>query len=150
MGRGVYGGLFEPDGEFSDEHGFRRDVLELVGELGVTIVRYPGGNFLSGYDWRDGIGPQLRRPRRLDLAWHALETNQFGTDEFMRWCSTARTEPMLAVNLGTGNLRDALQLMEYCNGDGASTLAGERAENGSAEPYDVRLWCLGRALAART
>src|SRR6516165_6282372 len=101
MGRCVYGGIFEPGHPAADERGFRRDVLALVRELGATIVRYPGGNFVSGYDWEDGVGPIEQRPVRLDLAWNSIETNRFGTNEFIDWCRAAAVEPMLAVNLGT-------------------------------------------------
>ncbi len=101
LGRCVYGGIFEPGHPSADAHGFRGDVLALVRELAPTIMRYPGGNFVSGYDWEDGVGPVTSRPRRLDLAWMSTETNQFGTNEFIDWCRLADTEPMLAVNLGT-------------------------------------------------
>ena len=103
-----------------DADGFRRDVIDLIRELGVTVVRYPGGNFVSGYNWEDGVGPREQRPRRLDLAWCTLETNQFGTDEFMRWCARADTEPMMAVNLGTRGIDAARNLVEYCNFPGGT------------------------------
>ena len=109
MGRGVYGGIYEPGHPSATPDGFRDDVLDLVRELGVTVVRYPGGNFVSGYDWRDGIGPVTERPRRLDLAWKSIETNEFGTDEFIAWCRAADVEPMLALNLGLGDVASALQ-----------------------------------------
>ena len=108
LGRGVYGGIYEPGHASATPDGFRDDVLDLVRELGVTFVRYPGGNFVSGYDWRDGIGPATERPRRLDLAWKSIESNEFGTDEFILWCRAAGVEPMLAVNLGLGDVRSAL------------------------------------------
>ena len=101
LGRCVYGGIYEPGHPTADENGFRGDVLALTRELGPTIVRYPGGNFVSGYDWEDGVGPKDQRPVRLDLAWGSTETNQFGTNEFMDWCRAADVEPMFAVNLGT-------------------------------------------------
>jgi alpha-N-arabinofuranosidase len=143
MGRSIYGGIFDPGDPRADAHGFRTDVLELVKELGVTIVRYPGGNFLSGYDWRDGVGPVAQRPQRLDLAWHSLETNEFGLDEFMKWCAVANIEPMMAANLGTRGLKEALELLEYCNADGTSSLAAYRGKNGHPEPHGVTVWCLG-------
>ncbi|WP_426592589.1 alpha-N-arabinofuranosidase [Cellulomonas sp. McL0617] len=143
LGRGVYGGVFAPDDPSATPEGFRADVLELVRELGVSVVRYPGGNFVSGYDWRDGIGPREARPRRLDLAWRSIETNGFGTDEFAAWCRQARVEPMLALNLGLGDTRSALQLLEYANHPSGTTLSDERVHNGSPDPHDVRLWCLG-------
>ena len=115
MGRCVYTGIFEPNHPSADGYGFRGDVAELVRELGVTVLRYPGGNFVSGYRWQDGIGPAADRPRRLDLAWRSIETNQVGTDEFLRWAGRLGIEPMLAVNLGTAGIREAADLVEYCN-----------------------------------
>ncbi len=115
MGRCVYTGIYEPGHATADEDGFRKDVLELTRELGVSVVRYPGGNFVSGYRWEDGVGPREARPRRLDLAWHSVETNEFGLDEFMRWCAKAEVEPMMALNLGTRGVQEALDLLEYTN-----------------------------------
>lgn len=146
MGRCIYGGIYEPGSSFADENGFRKDVMELVKELGVTMVRYPGGNFLSGYDWKDGIGAKENRPARLDLAWHGLETNQFGLDEFMSWASKTDIEPMMAVNLGTNGLKEALDLIEYTNVDAKSKWAQERVKNGNAKPYDIKVWCLGNEM----
>ena len=146
LGRCVYGGLYEPQHPSSTPEGFRSDVLELVRELGVTLVRYPGGNFVSGYDWRDGVGPRQTRPRRLDLAWRSIETNQFGTDEFLAWCRMAGVQPMLAVNLGLGDVRSALELLEHVNHPSGTTISDERVRNGYPEPFDVRLWCLGNEL----
>lgn len=146
LGRGVYGGIYDPGHPSATSEGFRGDVLELVRELGVTVVRYPGGNFVSGYDWRDGVGPRDERPRRLDLAWKSIESNAFGTDEFAAWCRAAGVEPMLAVNLGLGDIRSMLQLVEYTNHPGGTALSDERIRNGAQEPHDVRLWCLGNEL----
>ena len=146
LGRCVYTGIFEPDHPTADEHGFRRDVLDLVRELGPTVVRYPGGNFVSGYRWEDGVGPVDQRPRRLDLAWHAVETNAFGTGEFVTWCREVGAEPMLAVNLGTRGMQQAVDLLEYCNHPGGTRLSDLRRQHGAAEPYDVRLWCLGNEM----
>jgi len=146
LGRCVYTGIVEPGHPAADEHGFRRDVLDLVRELGATVVRYPGGNFVSGYRWEDGVGPVAGRPRRLDLAWHSIETNAFGTGEFMTWCRLAGVEPMLAVNLGTRGTQEALDLLEYCNHPGGSRLSDLRREHGAEAPYDVRLWCLGNEM----
>ena len=101
MGRAVYQGVFDPDSPLSDARGFRRDVIDALAPLRMPMVRYPGGNFVSSYDWRDGVGPRDRRPRRPDFAWRSIETNQFGTDEFMSWCHEIGTDPMVAVNLGT-------------------------------------------------
>ena len=146
LGRCVYGGLYEPGHPSADERGFRADVLALVRELGPTIVRYPGGNFVSGYDWEDGIGPREQRPRRLDLAWLSTETNAFGTDEFIDWCRCAQVEPMLAVNLGTRRGDAARRLLEYCNHPGGTALSALRAAHGRPAPHDVRLWCLGNEM----
>src|SRR5215204_7164795 len=114
LGRCVYTGIYEPGHPTADANGLRADVLALTRELGTTIVRYPGGNFLSGYDWEDGVGPREQRPVRLDLAWHSTETNQFGTNEFIAWCRAAGIEPMLAVNLGTRGADAARRYLEYC------------------------------------
>ena len=126
MGRCVYGGIYEPDHPESDVDGFRLDVLKLVRELGVSTVRYPGGNFVSGYRWEDGVGPREHRPRRLDLAWRSIETNEFGLDEFMTWCRLAGVEPMLAVNLGTRGIEEACDLLEYTNHPGGTHLSDLR------------------------
>jgi alpha-N-arabinofuranosidase len=146
MGRAVYEGAFEPGHPASTPEGFRRDVLEALRPLRVPLVRYPGGNFVSAYDWRDGIGPVDRRPRRPELAWRSIETNRFGTDEFMAWCATLGTRPMLAVNLGTGSPAEAAALVEYCNAPAGTSLADLRAEHGHPEPYGVELWCLGNEM----
>ena len=146
MGRSIYQGIYEPGSPYADDQGLRTDVADLVRELGVTTVRYPGGNFLSGYDWKDGIGPQEARPARLDLAWHSLETNRFGVDEFMAWCARVGVEPMMATNLGTGTLTGAIELLEYCTVEAASRYATLRAAHGHPEPYRVRTWCLGNEM----
>jgi alpha-N-arabinofuranosidase len=146
MGRCVYTGIFEPDHPSSDEYGFRGDVADLVDELGVTLVRYPGGNFVSGYDWEDGIGPVEERPRRLDLAWRSIETNQVGTDELLRWAARRGLEPVLAVNLGTSGVLEAANLVEYCNLAEDTRWSDLRRRNGSTDPYGVKLWCLGNEM----
>lgn len=146
MGRCIYGGIYEPESPYADSNGFRKDVIDLVKELGVTIVRYPGGNFLSGYDWKDGIGPKENRPARLDLAWHGLESNQFGVDEFMKWTEKSEVQPMMAVNFGTNGLKEALDLIEYTNVKAKSKWALEREKNGRSEPYDIKVWCLGNEM----
>jgi len=145
-GRAVYTGLYEPGHPTADADGFRGDVLALVRELGVTTVRYPGGNFVSGYRWEDGVGPREHRPRRRDLAWHATETNDVGIDEFARWARRAEAEVLLAVNLGTRGLQEALDLLEYVNGPAGTTLADQRAANGSREAYGIKTWCLGNEM----
>ncbi len=146
LGRCVYGGIYEPGHPEADENGFREDVLKLIKELNVPIVRYPGGNFVSGYNWEDGIGPVENRPKRLELAWGTLETNRFGTDEFMAWCKKAGAAPMMAVNLGTRGPDEARQLVEYCNHPGGTYLSDLRKKYGSELPYGVKLWCLGNEM----
>lgn len=146
MGRCIYTGIFEPGHHAADGRGLRGDVLDLVRELGPTIVRYPGGNFVSGYRWEDGIGPADERPQRLDLAWRSIEPNTFGLDEFVAWCRSAVVEPMMAVNLGTRGITEALDLLEYCNHPGGTRLSDLRRANGSKEPHDIRVWCLGNEM----
>jgi len=146
MGRAVYEGIFEPGHSQADGGGLRQDVLELVRELGTPITRYPGGNFVSGYNWEDGVGPKEARPSKLDLAWKALEPNTFGTDEFMRWCELADTEPMMAVNLGTRGPDAARTLIEYCNHSGGSYWSDLRRKNGHEKPYAIKVWCLGNEM----
>ena len=146
LGRCVYGGIYEPGHPSADAEGFRQDVLALVRELGVTTVRYPGGNFVSGYRWEDGVGPRERRPRRLDLAWRATETNEVGLHEFARWCELAGTELMYAVNLGTRGVAEALDVLEYANHPGGTALSDARRAHGADEPFDIRMWCLGNEM----
>lgn len=148
LGRCVYGGIFEPGHPEADENGFRRDVLDLVRELGVTVIRYPGGNFVSGYNWEDGVGPVADRPRRRELAWFSTETNVVGTNEFMDWCAKAKLEPMMAVNLGTRGANEARELLEYCNVAGGTALSDLRRSHGWDAPHDVTLWCLGNEMDA--
>lgn len=146
LGRCVYDGIYEPAHPTADEHGFRRDVIDLVKELGVTTIRYPGGNFVSGYRWEDGIGPRDLRPRRLDLAWHSTETNQIGLDEFARWLESVGGELMYAVNLGTRGVLEALDVLEYANLTTGTYWAEKRVANGHPDPYDIRIWCLGNEM----
>jgi alpha-L-arabinofuranosidase len=146
MGRCIYEGVYDPASPHADERGFRTDVLAALRELNFRAMRYPGGNFLSGYRWEDGIGPKDQRPRRRDLAWHSIETNQFGTDEFMQFCRSVNTEPMMAANMGTGTIQDAANLVEYCNAPVGTKYADMRAANGSLEPYGVKYWCLGNEM----
>src|SRR5947199_2487982 len=117
LGRAIYTGVYEPNSKLADANGFRKDVLAEVKELGVPIMRYPGGNFVSGYNWLDGVGPKEKRPHVLDKAWNSLNSNGFGTDEYLAWCRAANTQPLLAVNLGTGTPEQAAALVEYCNLD---------------------------------
>ena len=146
LGRCVYTGIYEPGHPTADEDGWRGDVLELTRELGVSTVRYPGGNFVSGYRWEDGIGPRNERPVRLDPAWHSTETNQVGLDDFMRWCAKAGVEPMMAVNLGTRGVQEALDILEYCNHPGGTALSDLRRKNGAEAPHGVTFWCLGNEM----
>ena len=146
MGRCVYTGLYEPGHPLADDNGFRSDVLDLIRELGVTVVRYPGGNFVSGYRWEDSVGPAEDRPTRLDPAWRSVESNQFGLGEFLRWCRKAEIEPMLAMNLGTRGTQQAIELWEYCNHPAGTAWSDLRRQHGAAEPYDVRMWCLGNEM----
>ena len=146
LGRAVYGGIYEPSHPSADENGFRTDVSALIKELGVPLVRYPGGNFVSGYNWEDGIGPVAERPRRLELAWGTTEPNTFGTDEFLHWCGTNGIEPLMAVNLGTRGADAARALVEYCNHPGGTYWSDLRKKNGTEQPYGVKLWCLGNEM----
>ncbi len=146
MGRAVYTGIYEPDHQEADEQGFRKDVIQAINELNVPIVRYPGGNFLSGYDWKDGIGPKEERPVRLDYAWFSIEDNTFGIDEFADWSKKAKTEGMIAVNLGTGTPAEAGQLIEYCNIEKGTHWSDLRRKNGHEEPHNFKVWCLGNEM----
>jgi alpha-N-arabinofuranosidase len=146
LGRCVYTGLYEPQHPSADEDGFRRDVVALVKELGSTTVRYPGGNFVSGYRWEDSVGPRERRPVRRDLAWHSLESNEVGLDEFAKWVKLTGSELMLAVNIATRGILPALDLLEYANHPSGTTLSDQRVANGTPEPHNVRMWCLGNEM----
>jgi alpha-N-arabinofuranosidase len=146
LGRAVYEGVFDPGNPLSDANGFRRDVLEALKPLAMPVMRYPGGNYVSACDWKDGVGPADKRPRRPDYAWQSIESNRFGTNEFMAWCRALGTEPMMAVNLGTAGANEAAQLVEYCNLPGGTLWSDRRKEHGHAEPYGVKLWCLGNEM----
>ena len=146
MGRCVYTGIYEPDHPTADERGFRGDVAALTRELGPTVVRYPGGNFVSNFRWEDGVGPKADRPRRLDLAWHSVETNQFGLHEFVDWADVVGAEVMMAVNLGTRGLTEACDLIEYANHPGGTYWSDRRIANGTSEPFGIKLWCLGNEM----
>ncbi|TDQ37437.1 alpha-N-arabinofuranosidase [Aureibacillus halotolerans] len=146
LGRAVYEGIYEPDHPEADEDGFRKDVLALVKELDVPLVRYPGGNFVSGYNWEDGVGPVEDRPKRLDLAWHTLEPNLIGTNEFAHWAKKAGTEVNMAVNLGTRGSDAARNLVEYCNHPGGTYYSDLRKSHGYAEPHKFKTWCLGNEM----
>ncbi|MCI2421692.1 alpha-N-arabinofuranosidase [Saccharopolyspora sp. K220] len=146
LGRCVYTGVHEPDHPAARADGLRQDVLDLVRELGVTLIRYPGGNFVSGYRWEDGVGPVAERPRRLDPAWCSIETNEFGLHEFMRFTEVAGVEPMMALNLGTRGPQEARELLEYCNHPGGTAWSELRRSHGVDKPHGIRLWCLGNEL----
>ncbi len=146
LGRCVYDGIYEPSHPTANPEGFRQDVIELVKELGVSTIRYPGGNFVSGFRWEDSVGPKEERPRRLDLAWHSTETNQVGLHEFSSWLENFDSELMLAVNLGTRGTAEALDLLEYSNIANGTELSDRRAANGRPEPFGVSMWCLGNEM----
>ena len=147
LGRCVYDGIYEPDHPLADEDGFRTDVIDLVRELGVTTIRYPGGNFVSGFKWEDSVGAPAERPRRLDLAWRSIETNQVGLHEFNRWLKNFdNSELMLAINLGTRGVSEALELVEYSNVASGTTLSDRRHADGAPTPLNVRMCCLGNEM----
>ncbi|MGN6504397.1 MAG: alpha-N-arabinofuranosidase [Tepidisphaeraceae bacterium] len=146
LGRCVYEGMYDPGSPLADADGFRTDVIDAIRKLRMPVMRYPGGNFVSCYDWRDGIGPREKRPAKIDYAWQSVESNQFGTDEFMTWCKKVGTQPMKAVNLGTAGAQDAAALLEYCNLDTPTYWADLRRKNGAKQPYGVKLWCLGNEM----
>lgn len=146
LGRAVYGGIYEPGHPAADADGFRTDVIGEIKKLGVPVVRYPGGNFVSGYRWEDGVGPVENRPKRLELAWGVLEPNTFGTDEFMKWCKKADVECMMAVNLGLRGAEEARSLVEYCNHPGGTYYSDLRRKNGTPDPHNIKLWCLGNEM----
>ncbi len=146
LGRAVYQGIYQPDSPFADEQGFRKDTLALVKELGVPVVRYPGGNFVSGYKWEDGVGPREQRPKRIDLAWGVVETNQVGLNEFADWAKKADCDVMMAINLGTRGVAEAMEILEYCNLDQGTQLSQLRKTHGYEKPHGIKLWCLGNEM----
>jgi alpha-L-arabinofuranosidase len=146
LGRCIYGGLYEEGSPQADERGFRQDVLGLLRELRLGVLRWPGGNFVSNYHWTDGIGPKEARPRRPELAWGGEEPNTFGTDEFLAYCAELGTEPYICLNMGTGTLAEALAWVEYCNSARNTDWAAQRRRNGQDEPYRVRYWALGNEM----
>jgi len=146
LGRCIEGGIFEENSPLSDQDGFRKDVLKAVADLHVTLLRWPGGNFSSNYNWRDGIGPRNSRPTRLEMAWHSLEDNRFGTHEFMRYCEVTGCEPYLCANLGTGSWTEAQQWVEYCNLAEGTAMTELRAKNGHPKPWGVKYWGLGNEI----
>lgn len=146
LGRAVYGGIYDPGHPTADEYGFRRDVADMIKEIGVPIIRYPGGNFVSGYNWEDGVGPVAERPRRLELAWRMIETNEVGTNEFIRWANQLNSEVMMAVNLGTRGVDEARNLLEYCNHPSGTYYSDLRISHGFTKPHGVKTWCLGNEM----
>jgi alpha-L-arabinofuranosidase len=146
MGRCVYEGIYDPGSPLADANGLRKDVIEAMRDQAYTVIRYPGGNFLSGYNWLDGVGPKEKRPRRRELAWQSIETNQFGTNEFMQFCKEIKAEPMLGVNMGTGSIDAAAALVEYCNAPVGSYWSDLRASHGYRDPHNVHYWCVGNEM----
>lgn len=146
LGRAIYTGIYEPGSKLADANGFRTDVMQEIRGLGVPIIRWPGGNFVSGYHWLDGVGPKKDRPRVLDRAWNTLETNQFGTNEFMTWCKQVGTEPLMGLNFGTGSAEMAAALVEYCNVDKGTRWSDLRRQHGYEAPHNVKYWCLGNEM----
>ena len=144
LGRAVYDGLYQPGHELSDEDSFRKDVIEMVKELNVPIIRYPGGNFVSNFFWEDSVGEN--RPTRLELAWRSLETNEFGLNEFAKWTKKVNSEMMMAVNLGTRGVSDACNLLEYCNHKSGTKYSDMRISHGIKEPHNIKTWCLGNEM----
>jgi alpha-N-arabinofuranosidase len=146
LGRAIYEGIYDPGSKLSDANGFRKDVMEEIRHLGVPIIRYPGGNFVSGYNWLDGVGPKQNRPRVLDKAWNTLESNQFGTNEFLTWSKALGTLPLMGLNLGTGTPEEAAALVEYSNVEKGTKWSDLRRQHGVAEPWKVKHWCLGNEM----
>jgi alpha-N-arabinofuranosidase len=146
LGRAIYGGVYEPGSRFADAKGFREDVIAEVKELGVPIIRYPGGNFVSGYNWLDGVGPRNQRPAVLERAWDSIETNQFGTNDFMDWCKIVNAEPLLGFNLGTGTPEMAAAYVEYCNIEKGTKWSELRRSHGYEQPHKVKYWCMGNEM----
>ena len=146
LGRAIYEGIYEPDHPEADENGFRKDVMKLITDLNMPTVRYPGGNYISSFNWEDSIGPIEERPTRLDLAWKTRETNEFGLNEFITWCRKTNIEPMYAINLGTRGIDAARNILEYCNHPSGSYWSDLRIKHGYKEPHDIKMWCLGNEM----
>jgi alpha-N-arabinofuranosidase len=146
MGRCVYEGIYDPQSPLADANGLRLDVLQALRDQAYTVIRYPGGNFLSGYNWLDGVGPKGERPSRRNLAWQSIETNQFGTNEFVDFCRAINAAPMLGVNMGTGTIQSAADLVEYCNVDSGTYWSDLRASHGYRQPHNVGYWCVGNEM----
>ncbi|MBN2172855.1 MAG: alpha-N-arabinofuranosidase [Bacteroidales bacterium] len=142
----VYGSIYDPESPFADENGFRKDFINLMKELNIKSVRWPGGNFVSGYNWYDGIGPKNQRPAKRDLAWNQIETNQMGTDEYVKFCNLIGADNFLCINGGTGTLDDARNWIEYCNGEKGTYYADLRVKNGNEEPFKIKYVGLGNEI----
>jgi alpha-N-arabinofuranosidase len=149
LGRAIYEGIYDPRSKFADDNGFRKDVADEIRRLGVPVIRYPGGNFVSGYNWLDGVGPKQGRPRVLDKAWNSINTNQFGTNEYISWCKSVGALPLMGLNLGTGTAEEAAALVEYCNIEGGTKWSDLRRKHGYTQPYNVKHWCLGNEMDGR-
>ena len=146
LGRAIYEGVYDPKSKFADANGFRTDVMKEIKGIGVPIIRYPGGNFVSGYHWLDGVGPKKDRPHVLDRAWNTMDSNQFGTNEFITWARMVGTEPLLGMNFGTGTAESAAALVEYCNIPGGTKWSDLRRQNGYEQPHNVKYWCMGNEM----
>jgi len=146
LGRAIYEGIYDPESKLSDANGFRKDVMDQIRKLGVPIIRYPGGNYVSGYNWLDGVGPKPDRPKVLDKAWNTVQSNQVGTNEYMMWCKAVGTEPLMGLNLGTGTPEQAAALVEYCNVDQGTEWSDLRRKHGYPDPWGVKHWCLGNEM----
>ena len=146
LGRAVYEGIYQPGNKFADKSGYRKDTLSLIREIDVPVVRYPGGNFVSGFHWEDSVGPVNKRPHRIDPAWGVIETNEFGLHEFEKWAKLAKTDTMYAINLGTRGIEDAKNVIEYTNIKGGTYYSDMRIKNGAKDPFNIKLWCLGNEM----
>lgn len=146
QGSCIYNGIYEPTHYTADEDGFRQDVLEMTKPLNLSVIRFPGGNYTSGYDWMDGIGPIDQRPKRLELAWKSIDPNHIGLHEYMKWIRKIEAEPLMTINLGTGTVKEAQRLVEYSNFAQGTYLSDLRIRNGQKEPFNIRTWCLGNEL----
>ena len=146
LGRAIYEGIYDPESKLSDANGFRKDVVDQIRKLGVPIIRYPGGNYVSGYNWLDGVGPKQDRPKVLDKAWNTVQSNQVGTNEYMMWCKAVGTEPLMGLNLGTGTPEQAAALVEYCNVEQGTEWSDLRRKHGYPDPWGVKHWCLGNEM----
>jgi alpha-N-arabinofuranosidase len=146
LGRCVYEGIYDPKSKHADAKGLRKDVMAALKEMKLATIRYPGGNFVSNYHWLDGVGQRDKRPRVRELAWSSIETNEFGTNEFIDFCRELKTEPMLGMNFGTGSIEDAWNYVEYCNAPAGTKWADLRVSHGYQQPHNVKYWCLGNEM----